>query len=207
MARGKLTPKFIAEWLPGTQRQYQSDGSIPGFGAYLFPSGKVSFHLMYRDRSGKQHKATLKASNADAARIEALELLARIGKGDVPTPQRLLSGGPTLMAVVKGYIAAQGPKYRSGDSFIANFENHLFPVVRPDMPFEHIRRSEVIALLDPIVARGHRHAADTVVKQFNAVARWHSDRVDTYTWKPVPRQLTDDDKAPRGCTAKRHCGR
>jgi integrase len=35
------------------------------------------------------------------------------------------------------------------------------------------------------------------VKQFNAVARWHSDRVDTYTWKPVPRQLTEDDKAPR----------
>ena len=91
----------------GSGGDYRWDTEIAGFGLRVYPSGRKSFVVSYRNR-GRQRFHTIGRfgeMTVQEARAEALETLARARKGEDPSGDRLgARGAPDVKALAERYL-------------------------------------------------------------------------------------------------------
>jgi integrase len=89
---GKVTVRLINSMEPdATKDVYLWDGSLPGYGVRLKPSGVKSFVIQYRSPEGRSRRLTLGRTTVltpDQARRMAQQTLAAVAQGADPVAER-----------------------------------------------------------------------------------------------------------------------
>lgn len=146
----KLSKSFVAKATYKGKANTQDirwDSAVPGFGLRIYPTGRKSFVLRYREAGGTR-KIIVLGTTEDLslveARLKAQELLFKTKTGTIPTQ--------TLRQSVKGvlfgeladeFMSRHTPKLRSGDQDNARIQRHLLPLWKEtriqNITSEHLR--------------------------------------------------------------------
>jgi len=88
----KLTKRFIDGIEPEEKERFFWDSEIEGFGLRVFPSGRKSYVVQYRNESGRTRRLTLgphgRLTPAEARKLARLRL-ASVAHGEDPSAERL----------------------------------------------------------------------------------------------------------------------
>src|SRR4051794_37032579 len=93
MANGRISKRSVdALRCPASKdREILWDDDLAGFGIVVFPSGKKSYVLQYRDNTGRSRRVRLdkkKTLTPDEARSEAKVMLGKVSGGYDPIQDR-----------------------------------------------------------------------------------------------------------------------
>lgn len=143
------------EWdAAGPSQQVQWDGDLPGFGVRVFPTGKKSFVLSYRNRAGRARLFTLGRFGVltlHQARKMAKQELARVRLGADPIAERKQERSEARKAdSVKAFAAVYvelhaKPHRRSWKEDQRRLEKYILPILGRRR-LEEVLRSDVEAL-------------------------------------------------------------
>jgi len=152
----KLNKTAIRE-LEATKKEYTCyDTKIPGYGIRVFPSGRKSYILWYRDQRGRTRKLTLGTFpelSPALARKKAREFLGNIMTGGDPGMDKSSKRDyKTFGDLAEKYIERHASKKKTGyederilrKSFIPQWGN---------TPVEEITRADVYEILETIADR------------------------------------------------------
>lgn len=105
----KLTKRLVDSLEPRKSDYVEWDGDLSGFGIRVWPSGRKSFVLWFRNASGRARKMTLGAYGqltVDQARKLALGKLAEIATGDDPAEKKVSARrGNTVSELADRYLS------------------------------------------------------------------------------------------------------
>src|SRR5271166_475636 len=128
---------------------------VPGFGCVLYPSGRRSFVVQYRNQSRKEHRVVLGrygALTVDQARTKARQLLSDVALGKDPLEERQAereaAPAPTVAGAAARYV-----------------EEHLVPK-RKERSIREIRRIITVYILPRL---GDRPVADVTPGEVDAL--------------------------------------
>jgi integrase len=174
----KLTQKFIdAQSFNGTAKHIIWDGEVKGFGVRIYPTGKKSFVLDYRDNNRKNLMVIGSCSvlKVDAARKDAKEYLANLTKGINPLQERQKAKqGKLIKDLCKAYIESHAVKKKSGKDDITRIERFIIPAWG-NLLATNIKRADVSALHIKLGKQGHYQANrvySLLSKMFNLARAW-----------------------------------
>lgn len=174
----KLTKKFIdAQIYNGKAKHIIWDGEVKGFGVRIYPTGKKSFVLDYRDNNRKNLMVIGSYSilTLDHARKDAKAKLADLVKGINPLQKRQEDRqGNRIKDLCKRYIDEHAAKKKSGGDDISRIERFIIPEWG-NLLVTSIKRADVDALHSKIGKRGHHLANRTyslLSKMFNLARKW-----------------------------------
>lgn len=175
----KLTKKFIdAQTFNGQSQHIVWDDAVPGFGVRLYPTGKKSFVLSYRD-NGRKTIMTIGSYSVlklEAASTKAKELLAGLSsKGINPMQeQRKARQGKLIKDLCKAYIEKHAVNKKSGKDDITRIERFIIPEWG-NLLAANIKRADVSALHTKLGKHGHYQANrvySLLSKMFNLARVW-----------------------------------
>jgi len=134
----RLTIRSIEAIKPAGRDVFAWDGALHGFGVRVKPSGRKSFVLQYRTKSGLSRRMTLGEYNRDAFRPEDARKLAgeylravRLG-GDPAADEDAARKAPTVAEFAETYLsewAGHHKKPRSADEDRRNLKLHVIPAL------------------------------------------------------------------------------
>lgn len=179
--RSKLTAKIVEHLsCPGDRRLQVWDATLPGFGLRVTPHGRKTWNVICR-QGKRQRRITLGTypviSLADA-RERAATLLRGIADGKLPDtliPETKLHG-PTVRDAIEQFIRLYAkPRNRCWKQQQRHLENE---VGKPHGTKElaSIKRSDVTAILDKMVARGAALHANRVLCDIRKFFNWCLER-------------------------------
>jgi len=87
----RLTKRVIDQRQPQAHEYFAWEAELPGFGVHVFPSGRKTYLIQYRDAHGRTRRYGLGPHGMltpDQARTLAQQAPARVRAGDNPTQQR-----------------------------------------------------------------------------------------------------------------------
>jgi integrase len=132
----KLTKTMIEKIQPGDRDVFLWDDAIPGFGARVFKSGKISFVVQYRNRERRSRRVTLGRFGVltlQQARQRAIRLLAQVSDGGDPAEERReVAQEPTFSDLAERYIADYAKPRKKAGSIREDeriIEKHLGPAL------------------------------------------------------------------------------
>lgn len=174
----KLTKKFIdAQIYNGTAKHIIWDGEVKGFGVRIYPTGKKSFVLDYRDNNRKNLMVIGSYSilKVDAAREQAKEYLVNLTKGVNPLQKRQGDKqGKLIKDLCKAYIERHAVKKKSAQDDITRIDRFIIPAWG-NLLATNIKRADVAALHTKLGKHG-RYQANRVYsllsKMFNLARVW-----------------------------------
>ncbi|MGF7178472.1 tyrosine-type recombinase/integrase [Azospirillum doebereinerae] len=196
MPKVKLTAKAVENAKPPApgQRLELFDASMPGFGLRIGDSNK-SWFVFYRF-DGKQKRLTLghfPALDLGKAREKAAEALRQVETGTDPAAakqaakdkaqaakeHKALTGyaSGSFGALATLYIKQECPALRRGGEVEAMINRAILPTWK-DQVAADLRRKDLVALLDPIIAAGQVQKAHKVREIVIRVVNWSVDRGD-----------------------------
>lgn len=175
----KLNERIVATLKPGTVRQEYTDAMLPGFTLRITPKGVRTFAFLYRTPTGKFTRLTIGRFpdiGLAKARDKARQALRALEVGHDPSADLKQARTQTFSALGRAYIEKHAkPRkrtWRADQSMIAaELEKTWGP-----RPAASIRRSDVRALLDGIVARGAGTAANRVLSLVRKMFNFALDR-------------------------------
>ncbi len=174
----KLTKKFIdAQLYNGSAKHILWDGEVKGFGVRIYPTGKKSFVLDYRDNNRKNLMVIGSYSilTLDQARKDAKAKLADLVKGINPLQKRQEERqGNRIKDLCKRYIADHAAKKKSGGDDISRIERFIIPEWG-NLLVINIKRADVAALHYKLGKHGHYQANrvySLLSKMFNLARVW-----------------------------------
>jgi hypothetical protein len=110
----KLTKKYIDTLVPREKNYTVWDNEIRGFGARVWPSGKVSYVLKYRTKHHRQRKLTIGAHGSitpDGARDLAQQYMTDVIQGNDPAETKTHDReSPTIADLCDRFIAEYSKK-------------------------------------------------------------------------------------------------
>lgn len=132
----KITKTALDAMAPKPDREtYLWDSALAGFGVRMMPTGKASFILKYRTRTGAARKMTIGRVGTitpDEARKEAIKSLAEIAKGGDPSAERKAARKNMKLAeLADRYVADMKGGWKK-NTFLANtsqIETHIKPLL------------------------------------------------------------------------------
>ncbi|MTE01995.1 DUF4102 domain-containing protein [Paracoccus sp. YIM 132242] len=132
----KITKTALDAMSPDPTREtYLWDSTLAGFGVRMMPTGKASFILKYRTRTGAARKMTIARVGTitpDEARKEAIKALADVAKGGDPSTERKAARkNMKLTELADLYIADMKGGWKE-NTFLANtsqIETHIKPLL------------------------------------------------------------------------------
>jgi integrase len=137
--------------------------------------------LVARDPDGKQIWQTI--GTADAMAIEQARDLARAAIRTIKngTPTSEAGNGATVQAVAELWLERHVRKngFRTAHESERIVAKYIVPAFG-DRPIAEVRRKDVAALLDRIEDENGRSMADTVLKVYRAISRWHEQRDEDF---------------------------
>ena len=152
---------------PAAGRTEIPDASCGGLVFRMTAGGVASWSFRFRDKTGKQTRATIGAYPAvrlKQARAKANALRAVIAAGGNPNQDRRAAraSGNTFQALADRYLAEHSRRRkRSHAADERNLRKHILPKWR-DRLRDSIKRGDVIALVEGLVAAGKPTLANRV---------------------------------------------
>ncbi len=186
----KLTKRYIdaARYEgDGSSRDVRWDAAMPGFGLRVYPSGRKSFVLSYRNGGGRKRLIVLGAYGLDftldQAHDKATRERGKLVDGADPLADRqreriTAEAGDTFEIVAESFIERyvkpnKRPRPAAEDERIINRD--LIPKWGTRKP-EDISRRDVIELLDGITDRGSPVQANRVLAVVRKLFGWCVER-------------------------------
>jgi integrase len=203
--RKRLTPKFVATAtaLSGSERSIFWDIEPRGFGLMITRAGHQSFVVQYRV-NGRSRRYTIKAGlSLDKARREARKIVGEVAQNRDPVEDRReakiaakakrdtehVAKTNTLRAVAETYLKRAGDGLRSMEQRRATIERLILPSKLADQQVGHIKRGDIVRLLDQIEEERGAAMADGVLALLGRIFSWHAARTDTFH-SPIVRGMT-----------------
>lgn len=154
-----LTDRTIKGLKPKDRLYDVPDGKVEGLLIRVHPSGKKNFCLRYFI-GGRRKRFTLKpdydALSLSDARNQAIELLARIGKGDDPQDEKAAKRRQiTIAGLAERYKEWHLPELKASTQ--AEYTRQIDNVILPKLgkrPVKELARSEIVELLEDIAKTG-----------------------------------------------------
>ncbi len=181
----KLTKRSIDAFRYRGGWDVRWDDEIPGFGARVYPSGKKSFVLSYRNARGKKRLFVLGRFGADLtldqARTRAIKERGRIKDGADPVGVRKAARGTSLTAdtpfrdVVHDFI----DKYAKPRQRTWKETDRTLRVNCADWlarPIASITEADAYGLLDGFIAKGQDAKARVTLAWLRTMFRWAAKR-------------------------------
>jgi len=191
MAKRGLTAISVAQIKPREKRFEVPDGGCAGLYLQVQPSGAKRWAVRSR-LDGKPTKFTLAAGlGLKAARAAATELLHKVEQGIDPRAEKQAAkaaaevrAGNTLRAVAESHLRFEEAKpadkrLRTIGQRRAVFERLIFPKLG-GLPVAQIKRSEIVRLLDNVLAERGPRMADEVLSVLSILFTWHAKRTDDF---------------------------
>jgi integrase len=180
MAKATFTARWVAALQPSTAAQVDYfDAKPPALGLRLAPSGRKTWFIMYRSE-GRLRRLTLgtyPALSLADARAQALSARHTVAiGGDPATDKQRRSAAPTMADIVTQYLDLYAKVHKKSWREDARF---LTTEVLPQWgqrKAHDIRRSDVLALLDQVVARGAPIMANRALRLVRRVFNWAISR-------------------------------
>jgi len=174
----KLTKKFIdAQIYNGKAQHIIWDDEVPGFGVRLYPTGKKSFVLSYRDNKRKSIMTIGSCSvlTLDQARNKAKADLVGLHNGINPLEQRQKERqGQLVKDLCSAYVTQHAVHKKSGSDDISRIERFIIPEWG-NLLVTNIKRADVAALHVKLGKQGHYQANRVYAllsKMFNLARVW-----------------------------------
>ena len=174
----KLTKKYIdAQIFNGKPQHIIWDDEVPGFGVRLYPTGKKSFVLSYRDNNRKSIMVIGNYSvlTLDAARKDARAKLVGLNEGVNPLQERQKERqGKLIKDLCAAYIERHAVNKKSGKDDITRIERFIVPEWG-NLLVTNIKRADVAALHSKLEKHGHYQANrvySLLSKMFNLARVW-----------------------------------
>jgi integrase len=183
-----ITQELVERWAkePRTSKGLYWSRDVPGFGAVISTTGRVSYAIQYRV-GGKSRRLKIEVPGKPTptlqeALFEARLLLDRVGKGHDPIAERAKAQQESvaLREVLADYMRLDGNRLRSARRVQAMFRDHILPTLG-DKPIGDIKRQgDIVPLLRGIVARGEPALARSVRTHLSTLFKWHVDQTDSF---------------------------
>ncbi len=183
MEREKVTlTKTVVDGLNYTRTdngaQYVWDSAIPGFGARVFPSGRVAFLVSYRHQ-GRRRFFTLGTHGKDMtvgqARKAAMGALGDVARGTDPAEKREQERrGETVADLGREYMSQHGNAKKSASADQRRIDQHILPKWRTRKASAITGRD--VLLMHRGIGKDHPYEANRTLallsKMFELARRW-----------------------------------
>jgi len=174
----KLTKKFIdSQTHNGKAKHIVWDDEIPGFGVRIYPTGKKSFVLDYRDNNRKNLMVigSYSVLTLDQARKDARAKLVGLNNGINPLQERQKERqGKLIKDLCAAYIDRHASNKKSGGDDITRLNRFIIPEWG-NLLVTNIKRADVAALHSKLGKHGHYQANRVywlLSKMFNLARVW-----------------------------------
>ena len=174
----KLTKKYIETLIwNGKAQHIVWDDEVKGFGVRLYPTGKKSFVLSYRDNNRKSIMVLGDAGllKVDQARDKAKKFLVGLINGVNPlSQQRKVKQGTLIKDLCLAYIERHASNKKSGKDDVSRIDRFIMPAWG-NQQIINIKRSDVVAIHTNLGNQG-KYQANRVYsllsKMFNLARVW-----------------------------------
>ena len=201
--RKKLAPKIIDHLkAPGPKRMDVWDTVLQGFGVWVSPAGRKSWFVIVRV-GGRQKRVTIgtyPAVSLAEARAEARTIIRDAQLGVLTDPQKApaLGLGEIIPLFVQLYAKPKNRGWKESERLLGKFQ------VLFSKPLAVVTRSDVVRVLDEIVASGTPYRANRALSALKKLMNWALDRgmIDVnpiaglkppHRERPRERVLSDED--------------
>jgi hypothetical protein len=173
--RKKLSPKLVEHLkAPGPKRLDVWDTVLQGFGVRASPAGRKSWFVIVRVE-GRQKRITIgtyPAISLAEARGEARKIIrdAQLGVLIDDKESPALTLGDTVPLFIQLYAKPKNRGWKESERLLGKFQG-LFA-----RPLSQIARSEVVRVLDQIVASGTPYRANRALAALKKLMSWALDR-------------------------------
>ena len=182
----KLTKRSIDAFRHGDGWDVRWDDEIPGFGVRIYPSGKKSFVLSYRNARRKKRLLVLGRYGADLtldqARTRAVRERGRITEGTDPVAEKKAARSTGLTPdtpfrdVVRDFIDKYAkPKQRTWKETDRTLRVNCADWLT--RPIASITEADVYGLLDGFIAEGQDAKARVTLAWLKTMFRWAAKRM------------------------------
>ena len=165
----------------GPTWQWLRDESVPGFGLRLLPSGRKSFVLRYRTRTGRMRYLTLGrygTLTVSQAQKKARRELGKVLDGDDPAEERKEGRrGATFAGFSETYLRRMEKRWTAKTLYEAErrLKKHLNPAFGSSR-LEDMTRAQITALLEQIAESSGPYESNRVHElvraMFNRAQAW-----------------------------------
>ena len=173
--RRKLTPKFVEHLAaPSAKRLEVWDTVLQCFGVRVSPTGRKVWFVVVRVQ-GRQQRLTIgtyPAISLAEARDQARKIIrdAQLGLVKVNREVANLTLAETIPLFVQLYAKPKNKGWREAERLLGKFQG-LFA-----KPLIQIVRSDVVCILDEIVASGTPYRANRALASLKKLMSWALDR-------------------------------
>ena len=173
-----LTDRFVESLKPEERRREIRDGKVRGLILRISDKGTRSWSVLYRRKSDSRRRrctcgAYPQVSLADA-RAKALEILARVARGEDPARVGRRAQGErprTFGELAERYLRHAQAAKRSGFQDRQVLEKDVLPALARE-PLEAIRRADIGEIIQRIVARGSPIQANRTFEIVRGLYNW-----------------------------------
>lgn len=127
----RLTKRVVDHLQPRLQEYFVWEETLPGFGLRLFPSGRKTYLVQYRDAHGHTRRYTLGPHGVltpDQARVLAQEALARVRAGDDPQHTRQAARRViTVTQLAQRVLEATTLRPKTAQEYRGLLRRHILP--------------------------------------------------------------------------------
>jgi len=177
----KLTKKFVDSLQPTEKNYIVWDTEIRGFGARVWPTGKIVYVLKYRNKYHRQRKYTIGAHGAitpDQARDLAQQHMAEISKGNDPATTKANDRDSVTITLLCEKFLKEYSKKRHKPSTHYNYKVTIDKWIKPrigQLPVNAVQRMDIgkmhhaISAKNPYIANRVRAVLSKI---FNMAEAW-----------------------------------
>jgi integrase len=171
----RLTAVTVRNLRPEDKKYEVMDAENPGFGVWVYPSGKKAFVYAYRC-NGKKGRITLDSESLAEARDQYRELRQVVRRGIDPKAQRAEERRQqeqelTFGRLAQRYLDEHASRKRSGDEDKRLLNLDVLPRWQ-NLKAKDIRRRDVQEMLKAIIDRGSPIVANRVLAVTRKVFNW-----------------------------------
>jgi integrase len=179
----RMTNISIAALKPRLKRYEVSDPQQRGLRVTVHPGGTKTFIVRYR-YGGKPKKLTLASGiTLEQARKLAGDAMFEVARGNDPAQQKAAAKAAaqsdTVQAISEEFLTREGGKLRSADKYQRILQRLVHPVLGAK-PIGHVRRRDVVRLLDRIEDENGPAQATIVLAIVRRIFAWHAARSDDF---------------------------
>jgi integrase len=171
----RFNVKSISSLVATSERDDYYDEAFPSFGIRVGRSGSRYFFYRYREQ-GKYRRLQLgkfPAVSLAEAREKALSYHLQVARGESPIEAAEdWRKGPTVAVVVEQYIEKYASRYHRKVAPAAQTLQRFFVAEFGERKVADLRRSEISAMLERIVARGTPQMANRTLSLVRHLLTW-----------------------------------
>jgi integrase len=180
MMNKKLTKRDIDLFSYAGGWDVRWDSSITGFGVRIYPSGKKSYVLSYRNEKNQKRLLTIGQTNKitlDQARdIAHIELAKVATKIDPIEEKRKTSSSRTVEKVFEEFLEKYAKEHnKTWQETNRIFKRDILPILGKKL-IHDVTKQDIIKLLDATVKRGSKTMANRILANVRKFFNWCIER-------------------------------